>query len=52
MVQFFCGAKIFYPSFAKTLNREQDFELIDKMGSYPAFIKGVQNSIVAQLKKA
>ena len=50
-MQFYLGARIFDPSYAKTLNRTQAFELIDKMSVYPIFNKDGENSIINRLKK-
>ena len=50
-MQFYFGARIFDPSYAKTLSRAQAFALIDKMSVYPIFNKGGDNSIINRLKK-
>ena len=50
-MQFYFGARIFDPSYAKTLNRAQAFALIDKMSVYPIFNKDGDNSIINRLKK-
>jgi len=50
-MQFYLGARIFDPSYAKTLTQLQAYELIDKMSVYPIFTKGGENSIICRLKK-
>lgn len=50
-MQFYSGARIFDPSYAKTLSRAQAFALIDKMSVYPIFNKDGDNSIINRLKK-
>ena len=50
-MQFFLGAQIFDPSYAKTLTPLQAHKLIDMMAVYPIFNKGGANSIIARLKK-
>ena len=52
VMEFFRGARIFDPSYAKTLDRQQAFQLIDKLQHLPAFMVGGQNSIIARLKKS
>ena len=37
-VKFYFGARIFDPSYAKTLSDQQAYELIDKMEVYPIFL--------------
>ena len=51
IVEFFRGARIFDPSYAKTLSRTQAFELIDKMAHYHVFNQGGEQSIISRLKK-
>mmetsp|Transcript_6250 Transcript_6250/g.11153 ORF Transcript_6250/g.11153 Transcript_6250/m.11153 type:complete len:173 (-) Transcript_6250:214-732(-) len=51
-VEFFRGARIFDPSYAKNLSREQAMDLIDKLGHYPVFSEVGDKNIVARLKKA
>ena len=50
-MQFFLGARIFDPSYAKTLTPAQAHALIEKMAVYPIFNKGGDNSIIARLKR-
>ena len=49
-MEFFRGARIFDPTHAKNLTREQAFNLIDKLAHYPIFNRGEENSIIYRLK--
>ena len=50
-MEFFRGARIFNPSYAKNLNRQQAFELIDKLHHYHILNVGEENFIISRLKK-
>ena len=50
-IEFFRGARIFNPTHARTLTRQQAFELIDKLKHYPIFNEGGDISIITKIKK-
>eukprot|EP00956_Cyclotella_meneghiniana_P025063 scaffold51458_cov24-Cyclotella_meneghiniana.AAC.4 len=50
-MEFFKGARIFDPTYAKNLTRDEAFAFIDKLGNYPILAKGGNDSILNKLKK-
>eukprot|EP00956_Cyclotella_meneghiniana_P030869 scaffold79196_cov36-Cyclotella_meneghiniana.AAC.5 len=52
LVEFYDGARIFNPYYAKNLSDQDAFALIEKLGNYPALRVGGDSSIITRLKKS